>query len=107
MAKSVTLSSRKRGLDFRHAACVTDLALLGCGSKVTDMALQTLTKSTPPDVINTLRVELGLTEVALASAAGFPRSTLRTKIHNVELFTIAELRRLGSALGTDYRIWLD
>jgi len=48
-----------------------------------------------------------MSDGALASACGIARSTLRTKIQNVDLFTIAELKRIGPALGTDYMTWLD
>jgi plasmid maintenance system antidote protein VapI len=66
--------------------------------------------STPPqapDVINVVKKSLGMSDGALASACGIARSTLRTKIQNVDLFTIAELKRIGPALGTDYMTWLD
>ncbi|WP_166671302.1 hypothetical protein [Cryobacterium psychrophilum] len=48
-----------------------------------------------------------MSDGALASASGIARSTLRTKIQNVDLFTVAELKRLGTALGADYMAWLD
>ncbi|TDW30984.1 hypothetical protein EDD25_2772 [Cryobacterium psychrophilum] len=67
-----------------------------------------ITKPVPaPDVINALRKSLDMSDGALASASGIARSTLRTKIQNVDLFTVAELKRLGTALGADYMAWLD
>lgn len=60
-----------------------------------------------PDVINVLKTSLGMSDGALASASGISRSTLRTKIQNVDLFTIAQLKRIGPALGVDYRVWLE
>lgn len=65
------------------------------------------TTSPKPDVINSLRIELNLSDGALAADSGIPRSTLRTKIRNVDLFTVAELKRLGLALGVDYTTWLE
>lgn len=65
-------------------------------------------KHTPKrDVINVLKNSLGMTDQALASACGIARSTLRTKIQNVDLFTVAELKRIGPALGADYKTWLE
>lgn len=69
--------------------------------------MQPTSDKSPPDAINLRRIEIGLTEVALATAAGFPVSTLRTKINNFNLFTLYEIKRLGPALGVDYRIWID
>ena len=60
-----------------------------------------------PDVINVVRKSLGISDEALGSACGMPRSTLRTKIQNIDLFTLGELKRIGPALGTDYKTWLD
>lgn len=71
------------------------------------MSSTTATKPTPPDVINIVRLELGLTDDALAIESGIPRSTLRTKIRNIDLFTIGELKRIGPALGVDYKSWLE
>ena len=64
------------------------------------------TQTQTPDVVNVLRKSLGMTDEALASACGIARSTLRTKIQNVDLFTVAELKRIGPALGADYLTWL-
>lgn len=71
------------------------------------MSPTTATKPTPPDVINIVRQELGLTDDALAIESGIPRSTLRTKIRNIDLFTLGELKRIGPALGVDYKSWLE
>jgi transcriptional regulator with XRE-family HTH domain len=60
-----------------------------------------------PDVINELRLSLGMSDGVLASACGIARSTLRTKIRNVDLFTVAELKRIGPVLGADYKTWLE
>jgi transcriptional regulator with XRE-family HTH domain len=60
-----------------------------------------------PDVINVIRKSLGMSDDTLASACGIARSTLRTKIRNVDLFTLGELKRIGPALGADYTTWLE
>jgi transcriptional regulator with XRE-family HTH domain len=65
------------------------------------MSLTTPTK-TQPDVINILRKSIGMTDDELASRSGLARSTLRTKYHNVELFTLSELKRIASVLGVSY-----
>lgn len=68
---------------------------------------QSPTQTNGRDVINVARKTRNLTDQALASASGIARSTLRTKIQNVDLFTVAELKRLGQALGVDYMTWLE
>lgn len=83
---------------------VTDLS-----RTVTNMSTQhlpALDVIQSPDVINVLKTTLGMSDGALASASGISRSTLRTKIQNIDLFTIAQLKRIGPALGVDYRAWL-
>lgn len=50
-------------------------------------------------VVDELRQQRGMTYVELALASGIPRSTMCNKIRVVDLFTVAELKRLAPALG--------
>lgn len=57
------------------------------------------------DKISIHQKNLGISDVALAEATGIPRSTLRTKIKNGDMFTVSELRRVSAALGVATTHW--
>lgn len=65
----------------------------------------------PPDnrdVIDVRRRALGITEQQLSDAAGMPRSTLRTKIRDINRMKVSEVKQLAEALGyNDYLALLD
>ena len=59
-----------------------------------------VTANTPqkPDRLNTRRLELGITLENLAATSGIPRTTLSTKLADLNRFQLGELRLICRAL---------